>query len=48
MRLKGQVYKTMIRPVSLYGAETWAIKKQQVKKLMIAEMRCLRTIRGVT
>ena len=32
----------MIKPVGMYGVETWAIKKLQV-----AEMRYLRTIRGV-
>ena len=46
MRLKAQVYKTMVRPVGLYGAETWAVK--HVKKLEVAEMKCLRAIRGVT
>lgn len=48
MRLKTQVYKTMVRPVILYGAETWAVKEEHVKKLEVAEMRCLRAIRGVT
>jgi hypothetical protein len=48
IRLKAQVYKTMVRPVILYGAETWAIKEEHVKKLEVAEMRCLRAIRGVT
>ena len=48
MRLKAQVYKTMVRPVILYGAETWAVKEEHVKKLEVVEMRCLRAIRGVT
>ena len=48
MRLKAQVYKTMVRPVILYGAETWAVKEEHVKKLEVAEMKCLRAIRGVT
>lgn len=48
MRLKSQVHKTMIRPVSLYGTETWATKEQQVKKLMAVEMRCLWEISEVT
>ena len=48
MRLKAQVYKTMVRPVILYGAETWAVKEEHVNKLEVVEMRCLRAIRGVT
>ena len=44
MRLKAQVYKTMVKPVILYGAETWAVKEEHVKKLEVAEMRCLRAI----
>ena len=48
MRLKTQMYKTMVRPVILYGAETWAVKEEHVKKLEVAEMRCLRAIKGVT
>ena len=48
MRLKAQVYKTMVRLVILYGAETWVVKEEHVKKLEVAEMKCLRAIRGVT
>ena len=48
MELKTQVYKTMVRPVILYGAEIWAVKEEHVKKLEVAEMRCLLTIRGAT
>ena len=42
MRLKAQVYKTMVKPV--FGAETWAVKEEHVKKLEVAEMRCLQAI----
>ena len=38
----------MVRPVILYGAETWAVKEEHVKKLEVVEKRCLRAIRGVT
>ena len=31
-----------------YGAETWAVKKTQQKKLDVAEMRMLRWVSGVT
>ena len=32
----------------MYGAETWAVKKRQEKKLDVAEMRMLRWMSGVT
>ena len=40
----GEVYKTVIRPAMMYGAETWAVKK----KLDVAEMRMLGWMSGVT
>ena len=32
----------------MYGAETWAVKKAQEKKLDVAEMRMLRWMSGVS
>ena len=46
--VKGKVYKTVVRPTMIYGAETWAVKKAQEKKLDVAEMRMLRWMSGVT
>ena len=48
LRVKGKVYKTVVRPAMMYGAETWAVKKAQEKKLDVAEMRMLRWMSGVT
>ena len=42
------VYKTVVRPAMMYGAETWAMKKAQEKTLDVAEMRMLRWMSGVT
>ena len=47
-RFKGKVYKTVVRLAMMYGAETWAMKKAQEKKLDVAEMRMLRWMSGVT
>ena len=47
-RVKGKVYKTVVRLAMMYGAETWAMKKAQEKKLDVAEMRILRWMSGVT
>ena len=47
-RVKGKVYKTVVRPAMMYGAETWAVKKAQEKKFDVAEIRMLRWMSGVT
>ena len=39
LRVMGKVYNTVVRPAMMYGAETWAVKKVQEKKLDVAEMR---------
>ena len=37
MKIKGKVYRTVVRPAALmYGAETWALKKAQKQKLEVA------------
>ena len=33
MKVNGKVYKTVVRTLMMYGAETWAVKKAQDKKL---------------
>ena len=48
LRVKEKVYKTVVRQAMMYGAETWAVKKAQEKKLDVAEMRMLRWMSGVT
>ena len=45
---QGEVYKTVVIPAMMYGAETWAVKKAQEKKFDVAEMRMLRWMSGVT
>ena len=46
VKIKGKppkVYRTVVRPALMYGAETCALKKAQENKLEVAEMRTLRT-----
>ena len=47
-RVKGKVYKAVVRPALLYGSETWAMKKAQERKSDVAEMRKLRWMCGLT
>ena len=42
------VYRAMVLSVLLYGAETWTIKANHVKRLRSFHNRCIRTILGVT
>ena len=46
VNIKGKVYKTIVRPAMVNGADTWAVKKAHEKKMEVAEMQMLRC--GVT
>ncbi|XP_066988299.1 uncharacterized protein [Macrobrachium rosenbergii] len=35
IKVKGRVYKTVVRPALMYGAETWPVKRVQEKKLNV-------------
>lgn len=48
VKLKGKVYKSVVRPAMLYGAETWATTKGDEKRLEVQEMKMLRWMMGVT
>ena len=47
-KIKGKVYRTVVRPALVYGSEIWALKKAQENKLEVAEMRMLRCMCRVT
>jgi hypothetical protein len=44
--MKCKLYKTLIRPVLLYGCESWAINRYNVEKIAIFEKKVLRKIYG--
>ncbi|KAK3521469.1 hypothetical protein QTP70_005773 [Hemibagrus guttatus] len=41
-RIKGKVYRTVVRPAMLYGLETVSLKKRQESELEVAELKMLR------
>ena len=47
-RVKEKVYSSVVRPAIVYGLETVAVTKKQVKKMEVAEMKMLRFAMGVT
>ncbi|KAF7711788.1 hypothetical protein HF521_000799, partial [Silurus meridionalis] len=47
-RVKGKVYRTVVRPAMLYGLETVALSKRQEAELEVAELKMLRFSLGVT
>ena len=48
VRVKGKVYSLMMRPVMVYGLETVAVTKKQVKEMEVVEMKMSRFAMGVT
>jgi hypothetical protein len=40
------IYKTLIRPVLLYGSETWELTKREENQFLVFERKVLRTISG--
>ena len=48
LKLKGRIFKAVVRPAILYGAETWTTTKRAVCQLEVNKMRMLRWSAGVT
>ena len=46
-KLKIKIYNAMIKPVLLYGAETWRASVTNIKKLQSFTNNCLRRILGI-
>ena len=46
--VKTSMHTTILRPVLLYGSETWTLTEKFKSKLQAAEMKVLRLIFGVT
>ena len=48
MKIKGQLYKACVRSAMCYGAECWVLRKEEVTRLRMAEMRMVRMMCGKT
>ena len=48
MDVKRRLYEGVAVPTALYGAETWNMGQRERKRLNVVEMRCLRSMCGVT
>jgi len=47
-RAKKIILVGILRPISLYGVETWTITRTNMSRLVAADMKVVRLIRGVT
>ena len=47
-KVRGKMYKSVIRPTMLYGMETVAVTERQVGKMEVAELKKVRWALGVT
>ncbi|KAI5639582.1 reverse transcriptase (RNA-dependent DNA polymerase) domain-containing protein [Phthorimaea operculella] len=45
-RTKVRIYKTVIRPILMYGCETWTLTLKEEENLLVAERKILRKILG--
>ncbi len=48
MNAKRRLNKGVVVPIALYGAETWNVKESKRSRLDVSEMRCRRSMVGVT
>ena len=48
IKLKIKIYNSVIRPVLMYGSETWALRRKEEAKLERTEMRMLRWIMSIS
>ena len=47
-KVKGKMYKSVVRPTMLYGMETVAVTEKQIGKMEVAELKMVRWALGVT
>ena len=47
-KVKGKMYKSVVRPAMLYGMETMAVTERQMGKMEVSELKMVRWALGVT
>ena len=47
-KVKGKLYKSVVRPIIIYGMETVAVTERQMGKMEVAELKIVRWALGVT
>ncbi|KAJ8949059.1 hypothetical protein NQ318_016961 [Aromia moschata] len=45
-KLKMRIYKTVIRPIVIFGSEVWTLRKEEVQRIEVWERKVLRKIFG--
>ena len=48
IKAKKCLYEGVIVPTALYGAEAWVMRSDERRKVNILEMKCLRSLVGVS
>ena len=48
MELKIRLYYSLIVPITIYASETWTLRVEEERKLLSFEMKCLRSLLGVS
>ena len=48
IKAKKCLYEGVIVPTALYGAETWGMRTAERRKVDVLEMKCLRSLVGVS
>ena len=48
LRLKVRIFECLINPIAIYASESWTLRAEDNRELLVFEMRCLRSILGVT
>ena len=48
IKAKKCLYEGVIVPTALYGAEAWIVRSSERRKVNVLEMKCLRSLVGVS
>ena len=48
IKAKRSLYEGVIVPTALYGAEAWGMRSAERRKVNVLEMKCLRSLVGVS